>query len=49
MATEMPDMTTAAARLAWRPGTMRMAMLTPMAQNTPLAKPMMSRVVRTSG
>jgi hypothetical protein len=49
VATEMPDITTAAARPAWRSGTMRIAMLTPMAQNTPLANPMTSRVARTSG
>jgi hypothetical protein len=49
VAIEMPDITIAAALLAWRSGTMRIAMLTPIAQNTPLAKPMTSRVVRTSG
>nr|BFE78255.1 hypothetical protein GCM10020093_008560 [Planobispora longispora] len=48
-AIEMPDITTAAALLAWRCGTRRIAMLTPMAQNTPLANPMASRVVSTSG
>src|SRR5205823_1724702 len=43
VAIEMPDSATADALLAWRSGTRRTAMLTPMAQNTPLAKPMMSR------
>ncbi|UQS26784.1 hypothetical protein L1857_30245 [Amycolatopsis thermalba] len=37
-----PDITIAAARLAWRSGTMRIAMLTPIAQNTPLANPITS-------
>jgi hypothetical protein len=46
-ATDIPDITTAAALLAWRSGTMRIAMLTPMAQNTPLANPMTNRVSRT--
>src|SRR5690242_14920383 len=49
VAIEMPDSATADARLAWRSGTRRIAMLTPMAQNTPLAKPMASRVARTRG
>ena len=47
-AIEMPDSATAEARLAWRPGTRRIAMLTPIAQKTPLAKPMTSRVASTS-
>ncbi len=49
VAIEMPDITTAAALLACFSGTMRIAMLTPMAQNTPLAKPMNMRVTRISG
>ncbi len=49
VAIEMPDITIAAALLAWRSGRRRIAMLTPMAQNTPLANPMSSRVARTSG
>jgi hypothetical protein len=49
VAIEMPDITTAAALLEWRSGTRRIAMLTPMAQNTPLAKPTHSRVVRIKG
>ncbi|GAA3164993.1 hypothetical protein GCM10020001_107440 [Nonomuraea salmonea] len=46
---EMPDMTTDAARLACRSGTSRIAMATPIPQNTPLANPITSRVPSTSG
>lgn len=49
VAMEMPDITTAAARLTCSSGTIRMAMVTPMAQKTPLAKPMIRRVPRISG
>jgi hypothetical protein len=49
VAIEMPDITTAAARPACFGATMRMAMPTPIAQKTPLAKPISIRVPRISG
>ena len=43
VAIDMPDKAIGAARFACRSGTSRIAMLTPMAQNVPLAKPMTRR------
>lgn len=42
----MPESTTAAALLAFSPGTSRIAMATPIAQNTPCANPVTSRAAR---